>query len=311
MACYSAWRHDNIWQRIAIECANCGKPLDVCPNHFRYRKQAFCDRACFYEWQQKNREYWAPVARVTLTCEQCGTSFDVTPGQAEKGRRFCSRACFTAWKSANWRGVKAPGWNGGPVVSRCDACGEPFEARPSSGQRFCSRTCYGRWQSEHLTGKEALRWTGGKVTVYCATCGKPLERIRSEIENRTRRFFCNQECHGRWQAENQVGEAHPNWKGGELYYYGPNWEAQRQRARKRDKNRCQHCGKKQRGNRRAMDVHHIKPFREFGYIPGENENYRQANRLSNLICLCSSCHRKADAGSIAVQPYLIPEPVGV
>jgi DEAD/DEAH box helicase domain-containing protein len=43
-------------------------------------------------------------------------------------------------------------------------------------------------------------------------------------------------------------------------------------------------------------VHHIRPFREFNYIPGQNENYQEANQLDNLITLCPSCHRQAEAG---------------
>jgi DEAD/DEAH box helicase domain-containing protein len=42
-------------------------------------------------------------------------------------------------------------------------------------------------------------------------------------------------------------------------------------------------------------VHHIRPFREFGYIPGENENYLLANALDNLITLCPTCHHRAES----------------
>jgi DEAD/DEAH box helicase domain-containing protein len=46
----------------------------------------------------------------------------------------------------------------------------------------------------------------------------------------------------------------------------------------------------------TLHVHHIRPFREFGYMPGQNENYREANKPDNLITLCPSCHRQAEAG---------------
>jgi DEAD/DEAH box helicase domain-containing protein len=46
---------------------------------------------------------------------------------------------------------------------------------------------------------------------------------------------------------------------------------------------------------RAHDVHHIRPFREFCFLPGENRNDRQANQLDNLITLCSTCHARAEA----------------
>lgn len=74
--------------------------------------------------------------------------------------------------------------------------------------------------------------------------------------------------------------------------YGPNWQEQRQQALARDQRRCRTCG----AGGALLHVHHIRPFREYGYVPGSNENYRQANQLDNLITLCPSCHRRAEAG---------------
>jgi DEAD/DEAH box helicase domain-containing protein len=45
-----------------------------------------------------------------------------------------------------------------------------------------------------------------------------------------------------------------------------------------------------------MHVHHIRPFRDYGYIAGQNEAYQLANDLENLVTLCPSCHRRAEAG---------------
>jgi DEAD/DEAH box helicase domain-containing protein len=45
-----------------------------------------------------------------------------------------------------------------------------------------------------------------------------------------------------------------------------------------------------------LHIHHIRPFREYGYISGENEAYLQANALENLVTLCPSCHRRAEVG---------------
>jgi DEAD/DEAH box helicase domain-containing protein len=75
--------------------------------------------------------------------------------------------------------------------------------------------------------------------------------------------------------------------------YGPNWEAQRAAARARDGQRCRRCGAPEREGR-EHDVHHLTPFRIFGYVPGRNDLYKVANRLDNLITLCSSCHRRAE-----------------
>jgi DEAD/DEAH box helicase domain-containing protein len=78
--------------------------------------------------------------------------------------------------------------------------------------------------------------------------------------------------------------------------YGPNWPAQRRRARERDGFTCRHCGAREAQTGREHDVHHRTPFRHFGYLPGQNEAYLQANDLSNLVTLCRVCHAQVDHG---------------
>ncbi len=75
--------------------------------------------------------------------------------------------------------------------------------------------------------------------------------------------------------------------------YGPDWPAQRDAARARDRHRCRRCGAPERDGHHH-DVHHMTPFRAFGYVPGRNDLYKLANRLENLITLCPSCHRQAE-----------------
>ena len=77
--------------------------------------------------------------------------------------------------------------------------------------------------------------------------------------------------------------------------YGPNWDKQRELALARDQQRCRTCGAPARPGA-PLHVHHIRPFREYGYLPGQNEAYRAANHLDNLVTLCPGCHRRAEAG---------------
>ncbi|MFZ0546444.1 MAG: DEAD/DEAH box helicase [Candidatus Promineifilaceae bacterium] len=77
--------------------------------------------------------------------------------------------------------------------------------------------------------------------------------------------------------------------------YGPNWQQQRQAVLERDGHRCRTCGATARPGQ-GLHIHHIRPFREYGYIPGENEAYLEANTLENLVTLCPSCHRRAEMG---------------
>ncbi len=71
--------------------------------------------------------------------------------------------------------------------------------------------------------------------------------------------------------------------------YGPNWQEQRSKARLRDGYLCTRCGSPEHDSQQH-DVHHLTPFREFGYLPGRNEAYLAANQLENLVTLCRRCH---------------------
>lgn len=77
--------------------------------------------------------------------------------------------------------------------------------------------------------------------------------------------------------------------------YGPNWKQQRERVLARDGYQCRTCGSEARTGQ-GLHVHHIRPFRDYGYVPGKNDGYRLANELENLVTLCASCHRQAEAG---------------
>lgn len=64
--------------------------------------------------------------------------------------------------------------------------------------------------------------------------------------------------------------------------YGPRWKAIKEQVRARDRV-CRTCGKTPERNGRALDVHHLVPFRFTG-----------DNSLENLSALCRSCHMRAD-----------------
>jgi DEAD/DEAH box helicase domain-containing protein len=78
--------------------------------------------------------------------------------------------------------------------------------------------------------------------------------------------------------------------------YGPNWAEQRARVRARDRHRCTRCGAPEPADR-EHDVHHLVPFRVFGYVRGLNENYLQANQLENLVLVCRACHQRIETAT--------------
>lgn len=68
--------------------------------------------------------------------------------------------------------------------------------------------------------------------------------------------------------------------------YGPNWQKQRDLVRARDGYTCQNCGIRETD--RQHHVHHKIPFRNF-------PSWEQANQPDNLITLCPTCHKLAEA----------------
>lgn len=167
------------------------------------------------------------------------------------------------------------------VEFTCDVCGVVDTKEPhhynENGKNYCSHDCMG----EDLERKQ---------TVECEWCGAELVRDLNQYK-RSERFFCgDKDCLGKWRSENRTGKNHPQYDPDSHLNYGPNWEQQSEKARERDGHECQICGVSQDEFPRALPVHHIKPRSEF--IDESGYDYKQANRLDNLITLCYYCHGK-------------------
>ena len=85
------------------------------------------------------------------------------------------------------------------------------------------------------------------------------------------------------------GEDSPRWKGGRVGYYGPSWSDQREMCLKRDFYTCRLCGRSKDdilvNGGDGLSVHHRTPLRFYGV-----DEHEMANRLRNLLTLCSRCH---------------------
>lgn len=256
-------------------CCTCGKTFERAPHYIKKHGHPFCSRACAGINLRR---------RVALTCVACGRSYECPKSKASTSR-YCSPECRATKRKE-------------VTELTCPICQKMFSrdtsairAHRKKGQavEYCSQKCVSESRKN-------------RVKSHCETCGKQTERVSS---NSRPISFCSRKCQDIWQAKHFAGENHPLWLGGWQSYYGPNWESQRRLARTRDGNKCQHCGKSEKKNGRRLDVHHLRPFREFGYIAGENDFHLQANHLSNLITLCQMCHKKAEFGKIALQPVLL------
>lgn len=250
-----------------------------------------------------------PANGVWLQCHHCGKPiYRQKYRLALAERHFCDAKCRGKWQSS-LRGPDTPAYKGTKTTVQCSQCGKTISRSPEKMKRnsnfFCCRLCYDEWRKTALLGSNNPNGKTPRISTTCAVCGKAIERTPSRYKwAKHGNHFCCPEHRAEWTHQFMSGPGSPNWKNGGVRYYGPNWSRQKRKARKRDGYQCRACGAKQKKGH-TLHVHHIKPFRDFNYVTGENENYLQANDLSNLISLCSSCHKRVEAGNLSFQYRLI------
>lgn len=230
----------------------------------------------------------------TFTCERCGKPFGKAWFPSRDKPKFCGPECRKSRKTIE-----------------CEVCKKPFETYASRYSKYCSKKCT----------NIGVRRKANKICLFCGKYhNKPnkrkycsykccIEHRRSLMPKKTCPYcgkvfsersrylkYCSQKCSSKAVGLQLTGENSPNWKGGISYDRGENWRQQSNLARKRDNYTCQQCGK-QKFTRPRFPVHHIVPFREFSI-----ERYEEANKLENLITLCTSCHMKTESKS----PYHFP-----
>lgn len=207
---------------------------------------------------------------LTKNCAYCGMTYHKRNDYETRLSRFCSKACCDAYQRNRPLGPRMP-----PKLVTCEQCGLEFAVYPSRSQtKYCSLECHHAAQHN-------------PITLICQGCGDEFTVTWA----RRYRKFCSHDCY----LSNLELDKNPHWKGGRPNYYGPNWTKQAAKARKRDGYKCCICGLHQQDCYRLLDVHHITPFKDFGL-----EQYKVANKLDNLITLCSPCHIGVESGTIAL-----------
>lgn len=224
---------------------------------------------------------------VEVVCDNCGTEFDKQRHKVENSKRdFCSLDCYHEF-----------GHEGNPtegdsrVEKTCGRCGDRFKVYPyrADSASYCSTECSAAAVSGR-SGEDHPGWKGDELRHTCLNCG---DEFRAHGQKKKPKY-CSKECYREAASELFAGENNPVWRGGWEWYYGENWEEQREKAIARDDYRCQDCGVPQHKLRRSIDVHHKKRlgwFREEFEAP---EWWQRGNRLENLIALCPSCHKKRE-----------------
>jgi len=227
-----------------------------------------------------------PPTRAKIRCEFCGEYFGVPPSKKLQ-RTFCSMDCKSKWRSKNMVGDEHPSWKGDELERECSFCGELYRTS-NKDSSFCSDECKYAWMSKKYVGEKNSNWSGGKVSKECPNCGDTFKVYPS-----LNHLVC---CSNKCRSEYYCGKNHPCWVEEYDGYYGANWEEQRKKALQRDNYTCQNCGVQfnpEESLENKLHVHHIKPLTEFE----KDEIEKEANRLENLISLCSSCHPKIESGN--------------
>lgn len=165
------------------------------------------------------------------------------------------------------------------VEKECLFCESKFKVKiciiNKGGGIFCSKQCY--------------RNAHAPVSVTCPICGKQFMRWISVPDGEG--IYCSRSCFGKAHSKQISGANHPNWQGGKSFLdidrRGPGWERRSKKVRKTYRYTCQHCGKTENELGTHFHAHHIVPYFNF-------TSRRKANAMTNLTCLCPSCHMKAE-----------------
>jgi len=148
-----------------------------------------------------------------------------------------------------------------------------LECGTECSTKFCSSKCQGRWKYYNVLRVEKVCGCG---VIYWGDRDSP-----------TKCRVCRREEY----LPAREGSLNPAWKGGSSQWQpgkhgrdkdGLSWKVQRLLCWERDNYTCQHCDKKQEGWK--PDCHHAVPYR-----------ISLSHALDNLLSLCRSCHKKAEA----------------
>lgn len=184
-----------IRERAGMLTKICG----VCGEEFRVREAVVerrknCSPECRTEAQRN---------QVTVTCQNCGKSFNRKPAvEKQNGRTFCSPSCGGEYRKRNgeFDGVNNPAWKGMTIKLQCEYCGLAIERYKSHvrGHNFCSLKCRSNWYSENFSGEDSPHWRGGGPGYY----GRNWPQQRKKTLQRD-----SFTCQGCGSHENELNES--------------------------------------------------------------------------------------------------------
>jgi len=170
-------------------------------------------------------------------------------------------------------------------TSVCETCRCEYKIRDGksiSESKYCSLPC----KKASEAGCNTLQGWARARTNRCQWCDEWF--VAPPAADRE---FCSRECTDIRRSEEDIlsGDNHPRWVSEEADRY---WMSQSkvEQVVQRDK-QCQMCGLSNEAHKvmvsNRLHIHHVKPRRKC-------ESREEANQLSNLLLLCSTCHNRLD-----------------
>lgn len=265
-------------------------------------------------------------AYCDVTCD-CGTSRIVRAANLRCGK---SKSCgCQPNKTSYFHALSSGPVPKDPQVCALPECENIFPSRNSASgchTIFCSVECFNKAASSKVE-KECLTcstiFLGNYDSKYCSIecrdkrpgtqrvqricaypeCAKSFLEFVSVISFGGG-VYCSRQCSYDHRSVRFIGDKSPRWLGGTCLsngtQRGPGWKKTTKKVRKRDKYTCQDCGKTEEELGHTFHAHHIVPF-------WNSPNWRKANVLSNLRCLCNRCHGIAEGKVPAKQMVFISQ----
>lgn len=206
-------------------------------------------------------------------CTICGTMVSRCAAHMKRSPRvFCSHACHGKWQT----GRRNHQWKGGTVMRTCYGCQRRFAVKQCEiGRRsamWCSRDCAAKAKTGRR--RSLLVWK------KCEQC--PTMLLLTPGRARLKRF-CSRQCQGLFHRVYLSGARNPRYVHGEGAEEHPaDFRKIRPTILRRDQRRCRVCT-----CREMLQLHHL-------------DQDKSNNEQTNLIALCSPCHRRTHGRGTAV-----------
>ena len=147
----------------------------TCKKNFRgYDYKGIPKKYCSRECWNKRPSIGLGRNRMKILCKECGVAFMVKKSHASR-RRFCSLKCKGEWMTTNWKGSKAPNWQGGiyPESQRIRRTKAYKEWRKSVFQVY-GKKCLMCLDEENIHAHHTIPFSERPDLVYDVSNGAPF-----------------------------------------------------------------------------------------------------------------------------------------